>query len=242
MEVDLVQEKNQINAQISRILESPLFMGSIILRDFLSFIVEETLNGNSDGLKEYVIALNVLKKEEGFNPQVSAIVRIHARRLRLRLDDYYLEEGKNDPIRVSVPKGRYIPVFEPNHLIDDMDSVDEGGLVQEKELRPIIAVLPCTLLNHPDELKVICSVLSRDLSAEFTRALEMGVLPFDAAKTAFEKMESYSELRTQMVVDYILKGTCIKEKKVKYTVELIALHSNQLLWAEYFYLDTSTKF
>ncbi len=242
MELDLLQEKTQIKTQVSRILESTLFIGSIILRDFLNFIVEETLNGNKEGLKEYVIATSVLKKDEDFNPQVSAIVRIHARRLRIRLDDYYLAEGKNDPIRISVPKGRYIPLFETNHLINDMGSEEAEMPDSEKEMKPVIAVLPCTLLNHADELQVICSVLSRDLSAEFTRALEMGVLPFNSAKLAFEKLGNYREFGTQMGVDYILTGTCIQEEQLKYTVELIALHNNQLLWAESFYLDVGTKF
>jgi len=242
MEVDLIQGKIQIQSQVSRIQESPLFIGSIILRDFLNFIVDETLIGNSDGLKEYVIATSVLKKTADFNPQVSAIVRIHARRLRIRLDDYYLEEGKNDPIRISVPKGRYIPIFETNHIIDDMGTDEVEMLDSVKEMKPVIAVLPCTLLNHADELQVVCSVLSRDLSAEFTKALEMGVLPFDTAKSAFEKLGNYREFGAQMGVDYILTGTCIQEKHLKYTVELIALHNNQLLWAESFYLNIGTKF
>jgi len=228
---------------MTRILESPLFLGSIILKDFLTYIVDETLLGNEEGLKEYVIATSVLKKGEDFNPQVSAIVRIHARRLRKRLDDYYLNEGVNDPIRISVPKGRYIPVFETKPAKATPASDDMHTNNRDKEMKPVIAVLPCTLLNHPEDLGVICSVLSRDLSMALTRSLEMGVLPFSSAKTAFEKLGNYRDFGTQLGVDYILTGSCLMEEdRTKYSVELISIHNRQILWAESFYLNIAIKF
>jgi hypothetical protein len=53
-----------------------------------------------------------LNKSPDFNPQLNGIVRIHANRLRKLLDEYYQNEGVNDPIVISIPKGRYIPNFE----------------------------------------------------------------------------------------------------------------------------------
>jgi len=243
MEVDLIQDKTQINNQLTRILESPLFVGSIILKDFLTYIVGETLLGNEEGLKEYVIATSVLKKDEDFNPQASAIVRIHARRLRKRLDDYYLNDGLNDPIRISVPKGRYIPVFESKLEKATPASDEMHTIIREGDMKPVIAVLPCTLLNHPEELEVICSVLSRDLSMALTRSLEMGVLPFASAMTAFDKLGDYHDFGTQMGVDYILTSSCFQEEeRTKYSVELISIHNEQILWAESFYLNIDIKF
>jgi len=241
--LNLIQQKSQINEQVNRILESHLFVGSIVLKEFLTYIVDETLQGNEDGLKEYVIATSVLNKDEDFNPQASAIVRIHARRLRKRLDDYYFNEGVNDPIRISVPKGRYIPFFESKSkkttpLPDDLHSN-----ILEGEMKPVIAVLPCALLNYPEELGFICSVLSRDLSMALTRSLEMGVLPFASAMTAFEKVDNYRDFGAQMRVDYVLTGSCLKEEdRTKYSVELVAIHNRQTLWAESFYLNFDLRF
>ena len=65
-EFDHFNGETSIWEQVSRILDSPAFIGSIILRDFLNFIVEETLAGREDGLKEYVIATDVLKKDDDF--------------------------------------------------------------------------------------------------------------------------------------------------------------------------------
>lgn len=243
MEVDIVQDRSQILEQVSKILNSSLFMGSIILKDFLTYIVKETLNGNEDGLKEYVIATNVLKKDEDFNPQVSAIVRIHARRLRKRLDDYYATEGEKDTIRMSVPKGRYIPVFETANPSDSSGKIENNMVIQDGDWKPVIAVLPCTRLNHPEKIEVISTVLFRDISMKLTKASEIGVLPYSTAQKAYERLGTFSEMGSQLGVDYILTGTCLLEgEQVKFSFELIALNKMQLLWAESFKLKLGKKF
>jgi TolB-like protein len=38
-------------------------------------------------------------------------VRLEARRLRTDLDSYYVDAGSQDPVRISVPKGGYVPHF-----------------------------------------------------------------------------------------------------------------------------------
>lgn len=74
--------KKEIDKQVSKILQSEVFLKSKILSNFLRFIIMETLNGNEQSLKEYIIGVNVLKKDPDFNPQIDSIVRIHAGRLR----------------------------------------------------------------------------------------------------------------------------------------------------------------
>ncbi|MEJ0082744.1 MAG: hypothetical protein WDM78_17730 [Puia sp.] len=69
-----------IYAQLHKIFLCPVFAVSDILRRFLSYIIEETLGGRSNTIKEYTIAVNVLNKPISFKPQQDAIVRIHAGR------------------------------------------------------------------------------------------------------------------------------------------------------------------
>ena len=80
--------RKEILEEMNRILCSDGFARSSVLSNFLKFIVEETLKGNTDGLKEYTIAVNALGKSEDFNPQIDAIIRIHAGRLRRLLNEY----------------------------------------------------------------------------------------------------------------------------------------------------------
>src|SRR5450755_2739729 len=97
--------------QLKKIFLCPAFSVSDILRRFLTYIVEETLGGRSNTIKEYTIAVNVLNKPINFKPQHDAIVRIHAGRLRRALNYYYKDTCVGDEIEISVPKGSYVPVF-----------------------------------------------------------------------------------------------------------------------------------
>jgi hypothetical protein len=97
---------------LGKILMHPPFLSSGILSRFLNFIVNETLAGRQDQIKEYTIALNVLNKPVTFDPSGNAIVRIHAKRLRNALFAYYDQRDFRDDCMISIPKGRYIPLFE----------------------------------------------------------------------------------------------------------------------------------
>ncbi len=81
------------------------------MRRFLAYIVEETLSGRGDILKEYPIGVDVFGKQAGFDPRMDPIVRVQARRLRMRIASYYQEEGPGDEIVIELPKGGYTPTF-----------------------------------------------------------------------------------------------------------------------------------
>jgi adenylate cyclase len=100
---------DQVQAQLERIIASGAFDASRRNRAFLRFIVEETLAGRGDRIKAYAIGTSVLQRDEAFNPQADPIVRIEAARLRRSLERYYLIAGQNDPIRIDIPKGSYVP-------------------------------------------------------------------------------------------------------------------------------------
>ena len=99
-----------IRAELERILASEIFARSDRLSAFLEFIVEQTLSGQGDTLKEQVIAAALYGKGADFNTAADPIVRVDARRLRDRLREYY-SSAPDNPVVVSVPKGSYTPVF-----------------------------------------------------------------------------------------------------------------------------------
>src|ERR1039457_112539 len=113
----------KIRAQLDLILAMKSFRQVDRLQRFLSFIVNETLAGPGDNLKEFLIGVEVFGKEDSFDPRMDPIVRVQARRLRTRLTRYYREEGQNDEILIELPKGGYAPVFqnveggEPKHSV-----------------------------------------------------------------------------------------------------------------------------
>jgi len=100
---------DSVNDQLKKIISDPVFSVSDILKKFLSFIVQQTLAGHSNQLKEYTIGVYVLGKRADFRPQTDAILRIHATRQRRALNHYYDNTGKEDLLRIIIPKGNYMP-------------------------------------------------------------------------------------------------------------------------------------
>jgi len=68
--------------------------------------------GRQHRLKEYLIGMEVFNRLEAFDPRVDSIVRVEARRLRAKLEEYYLTEGREDELRIELRKGSYVPLFE----------------------------------------------------------------------------------------------------------------------------------
>src|SRR5215468_9086146 len=114
-----VESKEQaVREQLDRVLRSPGFAHNERLSRFLRFVVERHLEGKDDELKESVIAVEVFGRRPDYNPKQDSIVRTEAGRLRARLSEFYIAEGKNDPLVIELPKGGYTPAFrhleEPN--------------------------------------------------------------------------------------------------------------------------------
>jgi|GEM_PF-144910 len=101
----------EIESELARIVDDPDFDASPRNRDFLRFVVSETIAGRGERIKAYTIAVEVFHRDEGFDPQTDPIVRIEAGRLRRSLERYYMLGGRDDAIRIDIPKGSYVPVF-----------------------------------------------------------------------------------------------------------------------------------
>jgi hypothetical protein len=99
-----------IRAALDRITASEGFAGAERMRRFLSFVVNRTLDGELE-LKEYVVGVEVFGRHD-FDPRTDTIVRVEARRLRKKIQDYYAKEGAPDPVGITLSPGSYIPVFE----------------------------------------------------------------------------------------------------------------------------------
>src|SRR5713226_185271 len=104
--VELEAEGSALAArrQLERVLESPGFARNERLSRFLRFLVERRLEGRDDELKESVIGVEVFGRRPDYDPRRDAIVRTEAGRLRARLNEYYLREGKDDSLVIELPK------------------------------------------------------------------------------------------------------------------------------------------
>src|ERR1035441_10713007 len=71
-----------VRAELEKVLKSPALVHSGRLCRFLAFVVDQTLNGHADQLKEYLVGLAVCDKDESFDPRLDPIVRVEAGTLR----------------------------------------------------------------------------------------------------------------------------------------------------------------
>jgi TolB-like protein/Flp pilus assembly protein TadD len=103
-----------IRPELEKILSSEPFAQAEGLKRFLRYAVEHTLSGEGDLLKEYRLGLEVFDRDSSFDPRTDPVVRMAARRLRSKLQDYYEREGREDAVRIEIPKGGYAATFREN--------------------------------------------------------------------------------------------------------------------------------
>jgi hypothetical protein len=98
---------------VQRIAASPRFKRAAQLRAFLAYICDHALAGKTEDVPESEIAVNVLHRRGDFNPTEDNIVRVQARQLRRKLQEYFENEGAGEELILTIPKGQYLPEFSP---------------------------------------------------------------------------------------------------------------------------------
>src|SRR5277367_4521265 len=117
-----------IRATLDKILASPGFINADRLSRFLRYAVEETLNGQTDKLKETLLGIEVFGRKSTYDPRVDAVVRTEAVKLRARMKDYYESEGRDDELVIDLPKGGYVPVFRYREKLSDVPLLTADSL------------------------------------------------------------------------------------------------------------------
>jgi hypothetical protein len=119
-------------AAVDRVIQSSVFRQSETLRRLLRYLADKAFEGTGDHLKEYTIGIDGLGKPSSYDPRQDSVVRIHVGRLRQKLSEYYLTEGKDEPVIIDLPKGHFKLQFEireaiPAANIDHVTPVEEGA-------------------------------------------------------------------------------------------------------------------
>ncbi|BCM21341.1 hypothetical protein MJ8_51330 [Mesorhizobium sp. J8] len=105
-----------VRETLERLLASETFGRSERARRLLRYLVEREQAGEADRLKGVSIAMDVFGKDGDFDASTDAVVRVQAGRLRELLDQYFANEGIAEPVRIAIPRGGYVPSYEPNAI------------------------------------------------------------------------------------------------------------------------------
>jgi adenylate cyclase len=236
MAADKTPPPDAVRLQLERILQSAEFRGSDKQRKFLSFVVEETLAGRASQLKGYTIALAVYGRKEGFDPQVDPIVRVEAGRLRRALEHYYLTAGKNDPVRINIPKGSYASTFQI--------SPSEGKTLtttREKialSTGPSVAVMPLIDLAGDKEQDYFTDGLTEELTTELARYQDFQVIASQSTMRFKGQKTDPKEVGRDLGVRFLLTGSIRKDlKTVKVDIGLIDTSTAGQIWGQSYKRD-----
>lgn len=112
-----------IREQLDRLTRSDALRRSRRLQQFLRYVTELTLAGEESTINEYLLGVEVFERGPQYNAADDSIVRRQAHALRHKLADYYASEGKQDPIRIEIPLGHYVPIFEANEQAEEAEPV-----------------------------------------------------------------------------------------------------------------------
>ncbi|MDX1718005.1 MAG: hypothetical protein R3287_13935, partial [Anderseniella sp.] len=157
----------QVHDALARVSAHKTFSGASRLRNLLQYVVQQTLAGHGDELKEYTIATSVLDKPDDFDPQTDSIVRVMFGRVRNGLQLYYATDGADDPIRIIIPLGGYQPQFVAAH---DHDEISAPA-----------AARPRTSPNRRSVLAV-CGIIGLGLLASWTYLKRAPTLPVESSQ------------------------------------------------------------
>ncbi len=128
-----VGEPAVVTSALEDILGHRIFAASPKAQDFLRYIVTEALEGRSKALTGVTIAQDVFAKDENFDPMQDSVVRVTARRVRYMLQDYYSQRASEPKVKITIPKGKYRPLFEFPESLPVTEQLNPGSVSHENK-------------------------------------------------------------------------------------------------------------
>jgi TolB-like protein len=232
---------SEVRAELERILSSGIFATAGRMKRFLRFIVDETLAGRGDELNESLLGSAVYDRNEKFDPRVDSIVRVDAGRLRSKLREFYVSEGRSSSIRIDIPKGSYKPSF--NKLMDLDASTSRPGSTKEQAAMKTIAVLPFTELSPDGDHGHLGDGFSEELAYALSRVPNLRVISQTSAFAFKGGRTDVREIGRQLGVDSIVEGSVRKAKqKLRIMVRLANVATGFQTWSEAYTLELRDVF
>jgi hypothetical protein len=105
------EDRAMVQRQLERMVQHQHFKSSRRYCEFLRFVVEESLNGNAEQLKERTIGFSVFNQLPSYDTSSNSIVRVAAGEVRKRIAQYYRHAIPEDEVFIELPVGSYAPQF-----------------------------------------------------------------------------------------------------------------------------------
>ena len=247
-----------VRRELDLVLGSEGFARNHRLSRFLRFVVERHLEGRDPELKESVIAVEIFGRSPDYNPRRDPIVRTEATRLRARLSQYYVSEGKDHALVIELPKGGYSPCFHhaapPAAISPEPPSLDKtphrrrwlavaGGCLavvlaaaiwwwteHQKALIPIV-VLPLTNLSQDPANDYFTDGLTDEIIRNLSIIDGLAVRSQTSSFAFKGKPRNVREAGKQLGADYIVEGSVLRAgRQLRINAHLVRVRDDFPLW------------
>ena len=207
--------EESIRAQLRKVIASRAMSRSGRLARFLEFTVSQMLAGHGDQLKEFTIGVEVFDRKADYDPRLDPIVRVEARRLRMKLRKYYETEGAGDPLTIEYPKGGYAPAIRVGRATDT-----------PAEKRRAIVVLPFSHTEGREECEYVTGGLTEELIDALTKVEGLRVVAWHS------RAQWNPRMGDEMKVDVVLEGSVrgFAPGWARVAAQLISARDNSYLW------------
>jgi TolB-like protein len=251
-------DEQAVRRELDLVLGSEGFARNERLSRFLRFVVERRLEGRDPELKESVIAVEIFRRSPDYNPRRDPIVRTEATRLRARLSQYYVNEGKDDGLIIELPKGGYSPCFHqparasatspappavektPRHwlwfaIAGGCFAVALAGATwwNQHQKAPIpVAVLPLINLSQNPANDYFTDGLTGEIIRNLSIIDGLAVRSQTSSFAFKGKQRNVRDAGKQLDVEYILEGSVLRAgQQLRINAQLIRVPDDFPLWS-----------
>src|SRR5215510_13415337 len=248
-----------VRKQLDRILSSAAFVRNERLSRFLSFVVQQALDGKTDEVKESLLGIEVFGRVAGYDTRSDSVVRTEAAKLRVRLTEYYASEGASDPVIIELPKGGYTPVFHEGQAVREIAAIASEAAPQRRgkwrwvlaafaaasllpaaigllrfahQSAPIpIAVLPLEDTSHDPANSYFADGLTDELIRNLSIIDGLAVRS-RTSSFGIGRPRNIRDAGKQLQADYILEGSVLRAgQRLRIDVQLVRVRDDFLVWS-----------
>jgi len=210
-----------VERQLERVLASDGFRKCVQLSRFLRFAVDQALTGCNGASKETSIGVEIFGRRPDYDPGADPVVRVEARRLRHKLTEYYEREGREDPVRIDLPKGGYLPVFEI-----------QSKPTPEPAAERSIAVLPFADRSPEHALEGLSDGLTSRLIARLAGCTRLRVVSSTSVFQFKNRAQDARRIGEELNAGMILEGSLRQAgERFRCDTQLVSSADGLHLWA-----------
>jgi TolB-like protein/Flp pilus assembly protein TadD len=244
--------------ELEKVVASPMLVNSAQLCRFLRYLVETTLAGDTGSIKENLLGTEVFERGIRFDPRTDPVVRVEARRLRSKLDEYYASLGAADEVIIRIPKGSYVPTFERAAIVG-VERADESAVPRKRRWAipaavagtvvlagvlfwgkgtaiahtSSLAVLPFANVGSEAEAEYFADGLTDELTDLLGRTEGLRVVARSSAYQYKGKVGDAREIGGRLQADVLLEGSVRKEgRRLRISAQLVDAHSGYQIWSQ----------